>query len=188
MNLSKFNKLAFLVLVGLVTFSTSSCKDKDDEKKDEPTLYDRVGGKEMVTDPINGGKIEKGRLTLRAVVDSAGPIIVTDPRLAPDFQILLAELGNGNKSGLNALSKNLTDFFVVATSEGKAGSYTGLNMKDAHNPAKNARLVSKSSDAEMDAFIEDVGKSLGKNGVTDQKLIKDLVDLMETLRKDIVQK
>ncbi|WP_338812070.1 hypothetical protein V9L05_11795 [Bernardetia sp. Wsw4-3y2] len=179
-----------LLLVGFLAFSISSCKDDDDddEQVDTPTLYDRVGGTEMVTDPVNGGQIQKGRLTLRAVVDSAGPIIVTDPRLAGDFQILLAELNDGNTSGLAALSKNLTDFFVVATSGGEVGSYTGLNMKDAHDPAINDdRLVSKSTDAEMDAFIEDVGKSLAKNGVTDQALINDLVALLETLRGDIVQ-
>lgn len=192
MNMFKFrlNHLAMLALVGLLAFSTSSCKDdEDDEPVDEtPTLYDRVGGTEMVTDPVGGGQIQKGRLTLRAVVDSAIFVIAADPTLQPYFPVLLGEVTSGDLSGFSALSNNLTDFFVVATSENKVGSYTGLDMVAAHDPAQNPRMGLKADNAAMDAFINDVGVSLGKNGVTDQALINDLVALLETLRDPIVQR
>ena len=45
----------------------------------------------------------------------------------------------------------------------------------------------RSDDAAFDAFVADVGTSLGQNGVTDQELINDLVALLETLREDVVQ-
>lgn len=186
----KLNNLAMLVLVGLLAFSTSSCKDDDDEDEapmETPTLYDRVGGTKMVADP-NGGQIQQGRLTLRNVVDSAIFVIAGDPELQPYFAKLLDEVGNEDFSGFAALSNDLTDFFVVATSEGKEGEYTGLDMVAAHDPAQNSRMGLKADDAAMDAFINDVGVSLGQNGVTDQALIEDLVALLETLRDPIVQR
>lgn len=189
MNFSKFkfNNLAMLVLVGLLAFSTSSCK-KDKDETTTPTLYDRVGGTEMVKDPVGGAQIQKGRLTLRAVVDSAIYVIAADPKLTEYFGVLLGEVTAGNTSGFSDLSKELTDFFVVATSENKVGTYTGLNMVDAHDPAKNSRMGKKADNAAMDAFIADVVVSLGKNGVTDQALIGDLGALLETLRSPIVQR
>lgn len=71
-------KTVLLLLAGFTALSLtiSSCsKDDDDNTNDpapQPTLYERVGGTEMVADPNNPNTmIEKGRLTLRAVVDSA---------------------------------------------------------------------------------------------------------------------
>ncbi|WP_291722087.1 hypothetical protein [Bernardetia sp.] len=169
----------------------SSCNNDDDDDDNEtetPTLYDRVGGTTMVTDPVSGGQIQQGRLTLRAVVDSAIFVIAADPELQPYFAVLLAEVGNNDLSGFSALSNSLTDFFVVATSENTVGNYTGLDMVSAHDPAQNPRMALKADNAAMDAFIADVGVSLGKNGVTDQELINDLVALLETLRDPIVQR
>lgn len=185
----KFTKLNAILLAMIVGLSVSC---KEEEKKDEMeepalTLYDRVGGTAMVSDPVNGGEIQQGRLTLRSVVDSAIFVIAADTRLQPYFTTLLGEVGNGDLSGFAALSESLTDFFVVATSEEQEGQYTGLNMVDAHNPDVNSRMDGRADDAAMDAFIEDVGVSLGKNGVSDQELIGDLVDLLESVRSAVVQ-
>ena len=184
----KFTKFNALLLAAVIGFSVS-CKEEEDEmEKPTPTLYDRVGGTTMVSDPANSGDmIQQGRLTLRSVVDSAIFVIAADSDLQPYFTTLLGEVGNGDLSGFAALSTNLTDFFVVATSEGKVGTYTGLNMKDAHDPAVNSRMDGKADNDAMDAFIADVGISLGQNGVTDQELINDLVALLETVRGDVVQ-
>ena len=61
-------------------------------------------------------------------------------------------------------------------------------MKDAHNPATNPRMGTKAAEADFDNFIGDVGKSLGKNGVTDAALIGDLVALLNTTKADVIQK
>src|SRR5690606_6533499 len=119
--------------------------DKTPDPK--PTLYEKVGGTEMVNDPANAGMmIEKGRLSLRAVVDSSIFVIAGDPELQPYFPVLLGEVGNGDLSGFAALSKNLTDFFCVATGA-KNFTYNGMNMVDAYDPAKNSRMAMKSDDA-----------------------------------------
>lgn len=156
----------------------------------EPTLYTRVGGTTKVADPNNSGQmIEAGRLTLRSVVDSAIFVIAADQQMAKFFPVLLGEVGAGNLNGFQALSKNLTDFLAVACGS-KNFSYTGKNMKDAHRHQTNTRMGDDNSDvatnADMDRFIGDVGVALGKNGVTDQQLINDLVDLLNSVRSDIV--
>ena len=150
------------------------------------SLYERVGGTAMVSDP-KGGTIEQGRLTLRSVVDSAIYVIAGDAQMAPFFPVLLGEVGSGNTTGFNALSKNFTDFLAVATGS-KTTTYMGKSMKDAHDPAKNSRMALKAGSADFDKFIGDIGTALGKNGVTDQRLIGDLVDLLYTTEGDVVQK
>lgn len=192
-------KTVLLLLAGFTALSLtiSSCsKDDDDNTNDpapQPTLYERVGGTEMVADPNNPNTmIEKGRLTLRAVVDSSILVIAADAQLAPYFQTLFAELNNNNTSGLMALSENLTDFFCAATGSKNANyAYTGLSMKDAHDPAKNSRMAMKSDKADFDKFVQDVGVGLAKNGVTAQTnkaLVDDLVALLYTTEADIVQR
>ncbi len=157
-----------------------------------PTLYERVGGKTMKQDPTKpaGTMIEAGRLTLRSVVDSAIFVIAGDAKMAKFFPVLLGEVGAGNTTGFNALSKNFTDFLVLAT--GRNGAvYAGKSMKDAHNPATNSRMGDKATNADFDAFVGDIGTALAKNGVTsanNKALVDDLVALLNTTRADIVQK
>ncbi|WBM75791.1 group 1 truncated hemoglobin [Saprospira grandis] len=180
----------FLFAVLALALFMGSCKedDTDDNTNDEPTLYERVGGTTMVADPNNSSQmIEQGYLTLRSVVDSAIFVIAADTVMAPYFQVLLTEVGNGDLSGVTALSASLTNFMAVATGA-ENFSYNGRDMVTAHDPAQYNRMGLAADDAAYDAFIADVGTALGQNGVTDTALINDLVALLETLRSDIVQR
>lgn len=193
-------KVSYLLLACLMATSVfvASCSKDDDNNNTTPapttpSLYDRVGGTAMVNDPNNPGTmIEKGRLTLRAVVDSSILVIAADAQLAPYFPVLFAELGAGNTSGLVALSESFTDFMCVATgSKNPNYSYNGKNMKDAHDPAKNNRMGMKANKADFDKFVGDIGIGLAKNGVTAQnnkQLVDDLVALLYTTEADIVQR
>lgn len=185
-----------LALSALV--STSSCKKEEETMSNNqtpatPTLYERVGGSSMVNDPAKPGMmIEKGRLTLRSVVDSSILVIAGDAQLAGYFPTLFAELGSGNTNGLTALSKNFTDFMCTATGcKNTDYSYKGLSMKDAHDPAKNSRMGMKANKADFDKFVGDIGVGLAKNGVTsanNKQLVDDLVALLYTTQSDIVQR
>lgn len=187
---------AFVLGLGI---SVSSCKKDETEASTASAglannsydLYNRLGGKTMVTDPANGGMIEQGRLTLRSVVDSTIFTIAGDGDfLTTFFPVLVAELGSGNTSGLEDLSENLTDFFCVATgSNNPSYAYTGLDMASAHDPAKNNRMGMKSSNADYDKFVQFVVTGAGKNGVpATDPLVADLGKVLETLRTTIVQK
>ena len=192
-------KVSFLLLVCLSALTVFNSCSKDDDNNSTPatnttpTLYERVGGTVMVSDPANAGQmIEKGRLTLRAVVDSSILVIAGDAQLAPYFPVLFAELGNNNTTGLTALSKNLTDFFCTATgSKNSSYAYTGMSMKAAHDPASNNRMGMKADKADFDKFVGDIGIGLAKNGVTsanNKALVDDLVALLYTTEADIVQR
>ncbi|MBI3260647.1 MAG: group 1 truncated hemoglobin [Ignavibacteriae bacterium] len=170
----------------------SACSDSTTSTP-APTLYERVGGTTMITDPSNPSTmIEKGRLTLRSVVDSSILVIAADAQLAKYFPVLFAELGASNTSGLSALSKNFTDFLCSATgSKNTAYSYTGKSMKDAHNPASNSRMGALADSADFDKFVGDIGVGLAQNGVTvsnNKQLVDDLVALLNTTKADIVQR
>ncbi len=191
----KKNQMFLLAFVALTLIFTAC---KDDEKKPDPTptaptLYERVGGTAMVSDPANSGQmIEKGRLTLRSVVDSSIFVIAADPTLAKYFPVLFAELGAGNTTGLKALSKSFTDFMCSATgSKNIAYAYTGKSMKDAHDPAKHNRMGMKADATDFDKFVGNIGIGLAKNGVTaanSAQLVNDLVTLLNTTKADIVQR
>lgn len=170
-----------------------ACSKETPTSSNNPSLYDRVGGTTMVADPINStAQIEKGRLTLRSVVDSSILVIAADPAMAKFFPVLFAELGAGNTTGLMKLSKNFTDFMSTATgAKNSAYQYAGLSMKDAHDPAKHSRIEEKITSAEFDKFVGHIGTGLAKNGVTSQnntQLVNDLVALLNTTKSDIVQK
>lgn len=193
------NLLVFSACLLGLSLVYSSCKKDDDDSTTNPvptptpSLYQRVGGTEMVSDPKNAGQmIEKGRLTLRAVVDSSILVIAADTQMAKYFPVLFAELGAGNTSGLNALSQNLTDFMCSATGAGNpAYAYKGKNMKDAHDPAKHNRIAVKVNAADFDKFVANVGTGLAQNGVTSANnaaLVNDLVALLNTTKADIVQR
>ena len=95
--------------------------------------------------------------------------------------------GDGNATNVAVLSKNLTDIFSVASGGGATNTYSGMNMVDTHDPAKNPRMGKKVNDAEMTKFIGYVGQAAGKNGVTDPVIIDEVVALLESLRAPIVQ-
>lgn len=175
------------------TTATTSSTSSTSTTSTTPTLYTRVGGTTMVNDPSNPGQmIEKGRLTLRAVVDSSIFVIAADTQMAKYFPTLFAELGMGNTSGLAALSENFTDFMCYATGSTNANyAYTGKNMTDAHNPATNSRMGLKANAADFDKFVGDIGVGLAQNGVTAQNnpdLVNDLVALLYTTKSAIVQR
>lgn len=166
-------------------FFFTACDD-DEGMVTEPTLYEKLGGTTMVADPASSGMIEQGRLGLRSVVDSTIFVIAADPVLSPYFSTLLMELGNGNTSNLTLLSKNLTDFFCVATGA-ENFTYNGMDMVSAHDPALNPRMAEKADDASYDAFINAVVAGAQQNNVPSD-LITEVGALLETLRDDVVQK
>ncbi len=194
----QFKLMAMLFISGALALS--SCGDDEDKKEEaddmmmdttttmtEPTLYEKVGGEEMVADPSNEGMmIEAGRLALRSVVDSTIFVIAGDDELKPYFAVLLAEVTAGDLSGFTALSKDLTDFFAVATGS-KNFTYGGLDMVEAHDPSKNNRMTGMADDAAFDAFIADLVVGAKKNNVPDA-IIGEIGALVETLRAPVVQK
>lgn len=181
-------KASLIVLAGIVaSFSFfASCKKDDNNQPATLTLYDSLGGTTMVTDPTNSSAmIESGRLGIRSVVDSTIFVIAADPELNPYFSVLLSEVTVGNTSGFEALSKDLTDFFCVATGA-KNFTYTGLSMVDAHDPATNPRMNGKADDGDFDQFINDLVAGAQKNALPDY-LISRVGALVETLRTQVVQ-
>ena len=107
-------------ILGAAVFSTTSCKKSSNTPL---TLYDSLGGTKMVADPsTSGAKIESGRLAIRSVIDSTIFVIAGDTAINGHFTTLLAEVGAGNLTGFEALSKNLTDFVAVATGDLVAGA------------------------------------------------------------------
>lgn len=191
----KKNVLALTACLSLAVFIYSSCS-KEETKTVTPattTLYTRVGGTTLVSDPNNPGQmIEKGRQTLRNVVDSSILVIAADPQMAKYFPVLFTEIGVGNTTGFVALSKSFTDFLCSATgSTNSSYAYKGLSMKAAHDPAQNKRMGEKANKADFDKFVGDIGTGLAQNGVTsanNKQLVDDLVALLYTTEADIVQK
>jgi len=183
-----------LIIVSIITlcFSASifqSCKKKDTPAPAaQPTLYDSLGGSAMVADPANPGtQIQKGRLLIRNIIDSTIFVIAGDTAINGHFTVLLNEVGNGNLSGFQELSKNLTDFVAVGTGA-KDYVYTGLDMVAAHNPATNARMDGKADNSDMNAFENDLFAGAAKAGVpsTTPALIS-VGKIVESLRSKVVQ-
>ncbi len=175
-----------ILALTVLLMTTSSCKKNDSPSNTPKTLYDSLGGTAMVADPTNSSvKIEKGRLGIRSVIDSTIFVIAGDTAINGFFTVLLAEVTNGNTSGFQALSKNLTDFVSVATGA-KNYSYSGKNMVDAHNPATNSRMNGKAANDDFDAFVKDLVAGAKKNGLSDQ-LIGQVGAVVETLRSKVVQ-
>ncbi|QEC69682.1 group 1 truncated hemoglobin [Panacibacter ginsenosidivorans] len=173
-------------VVAFASFLTACNKDDNNPPPAAMTLYDSLGGTTLVTDPVDASvKIEQGRLGIRSVVDSTIFVIAADPELNPYFSVLLAEVTAGDLSGFQELSKNLTDFFCVATGA-KDYTYTGLSMIEAHDPAKNPRMAAKAADDDFDQFIVDLVAGATKNGLPDY-LIARVGAIVETLRTQVVQ-
>lgn len=164
-----------------------ACSDDQDMPEPEPTLYEKLGGDQLVPDPNAPGEmIQTGRLGLRSVVDSSIFVIAADPILSPYFSALLMEVGNGNLSNFTILSENLTDFFCVASGSDDY-TYDGLDMVSAHDPSQNPRMAEASDDTAYDAFIGAVVIGAQQNNVPEE-LITEVGALLESLRSDIVQR
>ncbi len=187
MKKTTIKKLAAAVLIccSVIAVSTMPSCTKSSSSP-TMTLYDSLGGTTMVSDPSNPGTmIEKGRLGIRSVVDSTIFVIAGDTAINGFFTVLLAEVTTGNLSGFSTLSKNLTDFFCVATGA-KNFSYGGKSMTDAHNPATNSRMNGKADNGDFDAFVNDLVAGANKNGLPSY-LIARVGAVVETLRTQVVQ-
>ena len=181
--------LATLVLGLAISASfISSCKKKDSGTTTSTmTLYDSLGGTTMVADPYNPGQmVESGRLGIRKVVDSTIFVIAGDTAINGYFTVLLTEVTAGNTTGFAALSKNLTDFFCVATGA-KNFTYGGKSMTAAHDPAQNSRMSAKADNGDFDAFVTDLVAGAHKVGLSDV-LIGRVGAVVGTLRSQVVQR
>ena len=182
--MKKATILSAVIVLFIAAASMSSCKKSSSSGK--ATLYDSLGGTTLVNDPTDSGtKIERGRLGIRSVLDSTIFVIAGDSRIKGHFTVLLGEVGESNFTGFNALLKNLTDFVSVATGA-KDYTYGGLSMVDAHNPSTNPRMNGKATDADFDAFVDDLVIGAQKNGLSDT-LIGSVGTLVESLRSQVVQ-
>ena len=195
--MKNFSKITLSVLLAASATLISCNNDDDDPKPVKASIYERLGGTKMVADPDNSGQmIEQGRLSFRKVVNSTVGLIVADIQsnasgnLQAHFAPLLAETGNTQATNIAKLSDNLTDFFSFNTGGTNAvNTYSGLNMVAAHDPAKNPRMGTKSSNADYTKFVGYVGAAANANGVaSNTELYTDIVAVLETLRTPIVQK
>ncbi|MEP6928878.1 MAG: hypothetical protein ABI850_02660 [Flavobacterium sp.] len=196
--MTNFSKITLSVLL-VASATLVSCSNDNDAPAPvvKESIYNRLGGTAMVSDPDNSGQmIEKGRLSFRKVVNSAIGLIVADVQsnasgnLQAHFAPLLAETGSTQATNIAKLSDNLTDFFSFNTGGTNAvNTYSGLSMTAAHNPATNARMGTKSSSADYTKFEGYVGAAANANGVaSNTELYTDIVAVLESLRTPIVQK
>jgi hypothetical protein len=194
--MKNFSKITLSVLI-MASATLISCSNDDDPAPVKATIYTRLGGTTMVSDPDNQGQmIEQGRLSFRKVVNSTIGLIVADIQsnasgnLQAHFAPLLAETGDTQATNIAKLSDNLTDFFSFNTGGTNAvNTYSGLNMVAAHDPAVNKRMGTKASNADYTKFEGYVGAAANANGVaSNTELYTDIVAVLESLRTPIVQK
>ncbi|MEO8238739.1 MAG: hypothetical protein ABI793_12460 [Flavobacterium sp.] len=194
--MKNFSKITLSVLL-IASATLTSCNNDDDSPMVKASIYDRLGGAKMVSDPDNSGQmIEQGRLSFRKVVNSTIGLIVADVQsnaagnLQAHFAPLLAETGSTQATNIAKLSDNLTDFFSFNTGGTNAvNTYSGLNMVAAHDPAINSRMGTKASSADYTKFEGYVGAAANSNGVaSNTELYTDIVAVLESLRTPIVQK
>lgn len=198
--MKNFSKITLSVLI-VASATLTSCNNDDDDATPMPTekasIYERLGGSKMVSDPDNSGQmIEQGRLSYRKVVNSAIGLIVADVQssaagnLQAHFAPLLAETGDTQATNIAKLSDNLTDFFSFNTGGTNAvNTYSGMNMVATHDPAQNPRMGTKASNADYTKFEGYVGAAANANGVaSNTELYTDIVAVLESLRSPIVQK
>lgn len=196
--MKNFSRITLGVLL-VASATLVSCNNDDDTPAPpvKASIYERLGGTKMVADPDNSGQmIEQGRLSFRKVVNSTVGLIVADVQsnasgnLGAHFAPVLTEVGAGNTTKLAILVDNLTDFFSFNTGGTNAvNTYSGLNMVAAHDPAVNARMGTKSSNADYTKFVGYVGAAANANGVaSNTELYTDVVAVLESLRTPIVQK
>lgn len=189
----KIHALTFSLAASILIIVASSCDKNNDSNPTTLTLYDSLGGTAMVADPANSGQmIEAGRLGIRSVVDSTIFVIAVDTAINNYFAVLLSEIAMNDLSGFQELSKNLTDFFCVATGA-KDFQYTGLSMTEAHNPdaapptGNKDRIKQKVADDDFDQFINDLGTGATQNALPDY-LISRVAEVASSVRGAVVQR
>jgi hypothetical protein len=184
----KKTPLLLCLATGLIMLAASCDKNNDSNPPATLTLYDSLGGTAMVQDPTApaGTMIETGRLGIRSVVDSAIFVIAADNQINGYFAVLLSEVSMNDLSGFQELSKNLTDFFCVATGA-KNFTYSGLSMTEAHDPATNPRISEKVNSTDFDEFIVDLGIAAGKNNLPDY-LTTRVAEVASSVEGDVVQR
>jgi hypothetical protein len=196
--MKNLSKLALCALVIGATVFTSCNNDDDNEPAPPQSIYARLGGTTLVSDPNNPGQmIEKGRLSFRSVVDTTINYIVADivagnpGNLGAHFAPIAGEVFGtpSNTTNVAVLSDNLTDFFSFNTGGTNAvNTYSGLDMVTAHNPSTNPRMGALSTDANYTKFEGFVGAAAVANGVpANSQLYADVVVVLESLRDPIVQ-
>lgn len=195
--MKNYSKISLsLLLVASAAFTSCSNDDNAAAPEVKASIYTRLGGTKMVADPDNSGKmIEQGRLSFRKVVNSTIGLIVADAtnkapgNLSAHFAPILAEKGTTQATNVAELSTNLTDFFSANTGGGMSNTYSGMNMVATHDPAQNPRMGTKVNDADYNKFEGYVGAAANANGVaSNTELYADVVAVLESLRKPIVQK
>ena len=195
--MKNYSKISLsLLLVASAAFTSCSNDDNAPAPEVKASIYTRLGGTKMVADPDNAGKmIEQGRLSFRKVVNSTIGLIVADAtnkapgNLSAHFAPILAEKGTTQATNVAELSTNLTDFFSANTGGGMSNTYSGMNMVATHDPAQNPRMGTKVNDADYNKFEGYVGAAANANGVaSNTELYADVVAVLESLRKPIVQK
>jgi len=122
-----------------------------------PPLYDRLGGSVMIT-----------ALTADFVQEAWNDPRVNFTRNA-EWQ--------PTPENIDRLEAHLTEYFEAAT--GGSQEYRGKDMRTAH---ANMQI----SNAEFDAIVDDLGKSLSKYKVPAQES-SELLAIVQATRKDIVQ-
>ncbi len=180
--------LSAIIGMAITASLMGSCKKSSSTPAPKPTLYDSLGGTALVADPATtGATIEKGRLLIRNIIDSTIFVIAGDTAINGHFTTLLSEVGMGNLTGFEALSKNLTDFVAVGTGA-KDYTYGGKSMVAAHDPAQNSRMNGKADNSDFNAFEVDLFAGAGKAGVpsTTPALIS-VGKIVESLRSQVVQ-
>jgi hypothetical protein len=179
--------LGCLLAIGLFALSITSCS-KSKNSSTPMTLYDSLGGTTLVPDanpPDNGpSTIQQGRLNIRKVIDSTIFVIAADDSINRYFHTLLSEVGAGNLSGFDSLSRNLTDFVSVAAGA-TSYLYTGLSMSDAHNPNVNPRIAAAVTTGAFSEFLNDVAAGATQVGVSNM-LIGQVAARLETVETSVV--
>src|ERR1700743_1925029 len=121
---------ASVIIAGVIYFSFCKRNGSGSSAPATTPLYDTLGwfiqggtgtvagsGTVMIADPSNPGtKIQAGRLAIRTVVNQALGVVAADPKMAPYFPTLLAEVGANNTTGYNHLLNTFTDFVQQAVS------------------------------------------------------------------------
>lgn len=194
--------IAVPLLTGLI-FASACSKNHDNKPALSSTpLYDTLGwfiqggqgpvegnGTKMIADPDNDGQqIQAGRLAIRTVVNKALGVIAGDPKLAPYFPTLLAEVNAGNTTGLSRLLESFTDFVQQAASGQQI--YNGKSMKDAHNHATYSRFGSDThptaDSTDFNEFIGDVVQAAQSLNVPGS-VINQLGTALVSVEGDVVQ-
>lgn len=197
------NSLVILMAVaGLTAFSACHKSKNAAPALSSSPLYDTLGwfiqgasgpvegnGIKMIADPDNSGqKIQAGRLAIRTVVNKALGVIAGDPKLAPYFPTLLAEVNAGNTTGFSQLLESFTNFVQQAASGQQI--YAGKSMIEAHNHATYSRFGSDqhptADSADFNQFIGDVVVAAQSLNVP-QSVIGQLGVALVSVEGDVVQ-